>query len=119
MPHCHVTQPTDDRFWRGRRLVGDTMATPFLRNVAAPTIHTRALSLVELWRVKKEAAAGHAFWAADDLSSFARVSIRDVACGSQLKSLPEHIALLQGPVQWARPQTHKPKKYYMVLHEPD
>ncbi len=50
---------------------------------------------MELWRVKNDAAAGHAFWAADDLNNFALDSIWDVAFGSELNSLPEEIEFLK------------------------
>ncbi|KAI4871003.1 cytochrome P450 [Hypoxylon rubiginosum] len=95
VPHCHVIQPTNDKFRQGRRLLADTMATPFLNTVAAPLLHRHTLNLMELWRVKNNAAAGHAFWVADDLNYFALDSIWDVAFGSQLNSLPEEAAFLK------------------------
>ncbi|KAK7977179.1 hypothetical protein PG988_004669 [Apiospora saccharicola] len=113
VPHCHVIQPTNDKFRKGRRLLADTMATPFLHNVAAPIIHRHALTLLDLWRVKKEAAAGHAFWVADDLSSFALDSIWDVAFGSQLNTLSEQIAFLKGAAKLDRPDTK-----YDAIHLP-
>ena len=94
VPYNHVIQPTNDKFRQGRRLLADTMAAPFLNRVAAPLLHKHSLNLMELWRVKNDAAAGHAFWAADDLNNFALDSIWDVAFGSQLNSLPEETAFL-------------------------
>lgn len=95
VPYNHVIQPTNDMFRQGRRLLADTMAAPFLNRVAAPLLHRHSLNLMELWRVKNDAAAGHAFWAADDLYNFALNSIWDVAFGSQLNSLPEETAFLK------------------------
>jgi cytochrome P450 len=92
VPHCHVIQPTNDKFRQGRRLLADTMGKPFLHRVAAPLVYRRCQSLMELWRLKNRLAAGHAFWAADDLSQFALDSIWDVAFGSQLDCLGETMA---------------------------
>ncbi|XXG96005.1 hypothetical protein Hte_002282 [Hypoxylon texense] len=103
VPHCHVIQPTNDKFRQGRRLLADTMATPFLNTVAAPLLHRHTLHLMELWRVKNNAAAGHAFWAADDLNYFALDSIWDVAFGSQLNSLAEEAAFLRSISEFDTP----------------
>jgi len=61
VPYNHVIQPTNDNFRQGRRLLADTMAAPFLNRVAAPLLHRHGLKLMELWRVKNDAATGHAF----------------------------------------------------------
>lgn len=103
VPDNHVIQPTNDKFRQGRRLLADTMATPFLNRVAAPLFHRHSLNLMELWRVKKKAAAGHAFWAADDINNFALDSIWDVAFGSQLNSLPEETAFLKAISKFEMP----------------
>ncbi|KAI0124990.1 cytochrome P450 [Xylariales sp. AK1849] len=103
VPHNHVIQPTNDKFRQGRRLLADTMATPFLNSVAAPLLHRHSLNLMELWRVKNAAAAGHAFWAADDLNHFALDSIWDVAFGSQLDSLAEETEFLKTISQFEMP----------------
>lgn len=95
VPHNHVIQPTKDKFRQGRRLLADTMAAPFLKHVAAPLLHRHCLNLMKLWRVKSDAAVGHASWAAGDLCNFALDSIWDVAFGSQLNSLTEEIAFLK------------------------
>ncbi|KAI0973117.1 cytochrome P450 [Xylaria arbuscula] len=96
VPYCHVVQPTNDKFRQGRRLLADTMAAPFLNRVAAPLLHKHTLNLIELWQVKTNATAGHAFSVADDLSYFALDSIWNVAFGSQLNSLPEEVSFLKG-----------------------
>lgn len=87
VPDHHIVQPTNDKFRRGRRLLADTMSNGFLNSVAAPSLHRHTLKLMELWRVKNDLAAGHAFWAADDLNYFALDSIWDTALGSQLNSI--------------------------------
>lgn len=95
VPDHHIVQPTNDKFRRGRRLLADTMSNGFLHGVAAPSIHRHTLKLMELWRTKSSLAAGHAFWAADDINNFALDSIWDTALGSQLDSLGQEMKLLQ------------------------
>jgi hypothetical protein len=48
VPYNHVIQPTNEKFRQGRRLLADTMATPFLNRVAAPLLHRHSLNLMEL-----------------------------------------------------------------------
>ncbi|KAI8622988.1 cytochrome P450 [Xylariaceae sp. FL1651] len=103
VPHCHVIQPTNEKFRQGRRLLADAMGAPFLNRVAAPLLHKHSLHLMELWRVKSTAAVGHAFWAADDISSFALDSIWDVAFGSQLDSLPGETDFLKSITKFEMP----------------
>ncbi|MCJ1472279.1 hypothetical protein MMC13_000926 [Lambiella insularis] len=108
VPYNHVIQPTNDKFRQGRRLLADTMAASFLNRVAAPLLRRHSIDLIELWRVKIDAAAGHAFWAADDLNNFALDSIWDVAFGNQLNSLPEETAFSKpspnDPINLPKPQ---------------
>ena len=103
VPYNHVIQPTNDNFRHGRRLLADTMAAPFLNRIAAPLLHKHALNLMELWRVKKDVAAGHAFWAADDIAKAALDSIWNAAFGSQLNGLPEETAFLKAISQFDMP----------------
>ena len=132
MPYNHVIQPTNDKFRQGRRLLADTMAAPFLNRVAAPLLRRHSLNLIELWRVKNNATAGHAFWAADDLNNFALDSIWDVAFGSQLNSLPEETAFLKtiskfdmptskdDPINLPKPQLNAAVNSMKILtHGPD
>lgn len=71
LPNHHIAQDTNDKFRAGRRLVTDTMTTPFLNQVAAPHVHKHSQFLMELWKVKNRAANGHAFSVPDDINHMA------------------------------------------------
>lgn len=44
IPNHHIVQQTNDKFRAGRRLVADTMTTPFLNTVSAPRRVTREIA---------------------------------------------------------------------------
>lgn len=93
IPNHHIVQDTNDKFRAGRRLVADTMTTPFLNavsrttpsmyelfftktsltttKVAAPHLHKHSKYLMDLWRVKNRVAKGHAFAVAKDINHMA------------------------------------------------
>lgn len=95
VPNHHIVQPTNNKFRQGVRLIADTMGAPFLNGVAAPILHKHALSLMELWRVKSDAAAGRAFSAAEDLILVSFDSIWEMAFGSDLGALTDATAHLR------------------------
>lgn len=94
VPNHHIVQPTNNKFRQGVRLIADTMGAPFLNGVAAPILHKHALSLMELWRGKSDAAAGRAFSAAEDLILVSFDSIWEMAFGSDLGALTDATAHL-------------------------
>ncbi|KAL7934331.1 hypothetical protein V8C35DRAFT_280076 [Trichoderma chlorosporum] len=75
VPNHHIIQLTNEKFKQGVRLVADAMGTPFLNAVAGPVTHKHVLNLMDLWKLKSDAAKGHAFPAADDLILFSFDSI--------------------------------------------
>lgn len=103
IPKHHIVQSTNDKFRAGRRLVADTMTTPFLHGVAAPHLHKHSRYLMELWRVKMHAANGHAFAAARDLNHMALDSIWEVAYGSELKTLSDQTGFLESTAHFDMP----------------
>ncbi|KAK2614765.1 hypothetical protein N8I77_001567 [Diaporthe amygdali] len=110
VPNHHLVQPTNEKFRQGRRLLADTMATGFLNkarfdhgNVAAPTLRRHILNLMNLWRVKTQAAEGRPFGPAEDINHMALDSIWDVAFGSQLLSLSTEIEFLKAISKFDKP----------------
>lgn len=71
IPNHHIVQSTNEKFRSGRRLVADTMTTPFLHGVAAPHLHKHSKYLMEMWRAKARAAKDHAFEVSKDINHMA------------------------------------------------
>lgn len=99
----HIVQDANDKFRAGRRLVVDTMSTPFLNHVAVPHLYKHSRLLMDLWQVKARAANGHAFAVPDDISHMALDSIWEVAYGSELKTLSNEAHFIQSAAHIAMP----------------
>lgn len=67
LPKNHVHMPTGDEWHAHRRLVSDTMAPHFLKQVAGPQMWYTMRSMVDLWREKARLAEGRPISATTDV----------------------------------------------------
>ncbi|KAM5471942.1 hypothetical protein MauCBS54593_003349 [Microsporum audouinii] len=95
VPHATLVKPSNQDFKRQRRLWQDIMLPDFLRSVVAPKIYKSAHELIELWRLKANLAAGHAFHVEEDLGLAAFDIIWEAMLGSQLHGVRVEIDHLQ------------------------
>ncbi|OAA69627.1 Cytochrome P450 [Cordyceps fumosorosea ARSEF 2679] len=78
-----ITFPTGPAWKARRRLSQDTMSARFLKNVAAPNIHSSCAVFVRLWEEKARLAAGRPFDAETDLFHATLDAVTVFTFGSQ------------------------------------
>jgi hypothetical protein len=84
-PTHHINRKTDSIWKAHRSLLQDLMTPSFLNKVAAPAIHTNALSLVELWDRKAEIAAKKPFSALEDIHHATLDAVLSFSFGGDLQ----------------------------------
>ena len=82
-PDHHINKKTGPDWKAHRMLIQDPMTPSFLHSVAAPAIHSKALDLVQLWRVKAAVAQGRPFEAGEDMHLAALDAVCAFAFGEQ------------------------------------
>lgn len=94
LPHNQVSMPTDDRWRAHRKLMNDTMSTPFLNGVVAPELgHTFGV-LIKLWKEKSRLAQGRPFSVHTDIHKAALEAIWTATFGSESGSTTAQLELL-------------------------
>ncbi|KAL1600863.1 hypothetical protein SLS60_007251 [Paraconiothyrium brasiliense] len=81
LPGHHLVQRTNSVWKSHRRLLQDLMSPPFLRNVAAPAVYHSASLLIDLWKLKVQAAGARPFSAQDDIFIAALDAVHAFAFG--------------------------------------
>ncbi|KAH9884332.1 hypothetical protein F4778DRAFT_787790 [Xylariomycetidae sp. FL2044] len=85
-PSHHIHLRSEDAVFKAqRRLIQDLMTTGFLRDIAGPIIHRSSELLIELWRLKCQAAKERPFEASGDLSSAVIDAITSFAFGNAFR----------------------------------
>ncbi|KAF4920523.1 Cytochrome P450 monooxygenase TRI13 [Colletotrichum viniferum] len=80
-PNFHINIKTGPEWKAHRRLFQDLMTPNFLHGVAAPNIYKISARLLDLWKIKAQAAAGHAFQADIDIFYAALDAVFDFGFG--------------------------------------
>lgn len=93
-PHFQLCLATNDEWRSNRKLMNDTMSTPFLSNVVGPIMHSIALDLMDLWRHKIRLSKGHPFSAFDDVFKGALDIICQATFGVKVGAIRRQIDLL-------------------------
>ncbi|KAH8657998.1 cytochrome P450 [Xylariales sp. PMI_506] len=76
LPEQHIQfLSTDPRFKNNRNLINHLMAPTFINQVSAPEIYKAVVTLIKLWQVKCDKAAGRHFSAHHDITYVALDSI--------------------------------------------
>ncbi|KAI8271127.1 Cytochrome P450 monooxygenase [Colletotrichum sp. SAR11_239] len=84
-PNFHINIKTGPEWKAHRRLLQDLMTPKFLRGVAAPNIYKSSARLLDLWKIKAQAAAGHAFQADMDIFYAALDAVFDFGFGDAIE----------------------------------
>ncbi|TVY45213.1 Cytochrome P450 monooxygenase [Lachnellula occidentalis] len=90
--HAHF--PTDRKWTAHRRLIGDTMSTGFLHNVAGPQMWKVMQSVVDLWQEKARLAGDRSFDAAEDIKRAALDIVWSATFGSETGTIKAQRDLL-------------------------
>lgn len=98
-PHFQLCLATNDEWRSNRKLMNDTMSTPFLSNVVGPIMHSIALDLMDLWRHKIRLSKGHPFSAFDDVFKGALDIICQATFGVKVGAIRRQIDLLSETIQ--------------------
>ncbi|RYO83909.1 hypothetical protein DL766_009946 [Monosporascus sp. MC13-8B] len=82
VPNNHgAMKSADPRFRSNKELVKDLMSPTFMNQVSAPELHKKALSLIQLWRLKMDKANGRSFEAGRNISDYASDAILSASFG--------------------------------------
>ncbi|KAI9691122.1 MAG: hypothetical protein M1822_008742 [Bathelium mastoideum] len=84
--HATISMKTDDKFKALRRALADTMSLTFINNVAALQVFDASVTLVELWKAKRELANGRPIPLAHDLEITLFDAMWASVFGNQLRS---------------------------------
>ncbi|KAK2751259.1 cytochrome p450 monooxygenase [Colletotrichum kahawae] len=84
-PNFHINIKTGPEWKAHRRLLQDLMTPKFLHGVAAPNIYKSSARLLDLWRIKAQTAAGHAFQADMDIFYAALDAVFDFGFGDAIE----------------------------------
>ncbi|KAI8309097.1 Cytochrome P450 monooxygenase TRI13 [Colletotrichum sp. SAR11_59] len=84
-PNFHINIKTGPEWKAHRRLLQDLMTPKFLHGVAAPNIYKSSARLLDLWKIKAQAAAGHAFQADMDIFYAALDAVFDFGFGDAIE----------------------------------
>ncbi|KAJ0384027.1 hypothetical protein COL922a_009257 [Colletotrichum nupharicola] len=84
-PNFHINIKTGLEWKAHRRLLQDLMTPKFLHGVAAPNIYKSSARLLDLWKIKAQAAAGHAFQADMDIFYAALDAVFDFGFGDAIE----------------------------------
>ncbi|KAJ5019370.1 Cytochrome P450 monooxygenase [Colletotrichum sp. SAR 10_99] len=84
-PNFHINIKTGPEWKAHRRLLQDLMTPKFLHGVAAPNIYKSSARLLDLWRIKAQAAAGRAFQADMDIFYAALDAVFDFGFGDAIE----------------------------------
>ncbi|KAH9238496.1 hypothetical protein K456DRAFT_1746569 [Colletotrichum gloeosporioides 23] len=84
-PKFHINIKTGPEWKAHRRLLQDLMTPKFLHGVAAPNIYKSSTRLLDLWKIKAQTAAGHAFQADMDIFYAALDAVFDFGFGDAIE----------------------------------
>lgn len=106
-PNSSVTFPTNDQWRYNRKLTAEIMSPAFLRDVAAPIIHSHTRMLVDLWSHKMRLAKGRPFDVDADLPTVFNDIIWMTIFGEDVGAIRDQLQILSGIKQVPLPGTEE------------
>lgn len=97
-PDHHLRLRTNEVFKAHRSLVQDLMTPSFLYTVAGPVMHSNAVDLMHLWRLKARIADGRPWEAGEDINHAILDAVMSFAFGERFKhsATKPTVALIEG-----------------------